>query len=372
MDYFTQRRTNLSKALKKDGHDNILVTNPVSVTYLCGFTGDSSYLLLHGKGATLVTDDRFAQQAAAECPSLDLHVRPHTKTTPQAAGEVLTKAGVKSCTVEADHCSLGLLSAVQTQSPKTTFTPVAGQVEALRMLKDAGEVEQIRVAVRAAERAFQMFRSMLRESDTEKDMVDALECFVRRAGAKGTSFPPIVAVGDHGALPHAPPTTRRLGEASKLLVDFGADVGYKSDITRTFRSPFGTNPTRRNKMERVGYNLEEIHAVVMAAQTAAAAAIRPEVPARDVDSAARRVIDKAGYGEYFTHGLGHGIGLEVHERPRVRQNSDDVLDAGMVITLEPGIYIPGWGGVRIEDDYLVTREGAVCLTTLPKDGSLLT
>ncbi|HEY2785280.1 MAG TPA: Xaa-Pro peptidase family protein [Fimbriiglobus sp.] len=371
MDYASQRRASLLKNLKKDGHDAILVTNPVSVTYLCGFTGDSSFLFVHAKGATLITDDRYAQQAEAECPALELHVRPHSKTTPQAAGEILAKHGAKSCTVEADHCSLALLGAIQTNATKTTFVPVTGQVELLRMLKDASEVEHIRSAVRVAERAFVMFKSMLRESDTEKDMVDALECFVRRAGGKGASFPPIVAVGDRGALPHAQPTSRRLGETSKLLVDFGADIGYKSDITRTFRSPFGTAPTRRNKQERVGYNLEELQAVVVAAQTAAVAAIRPEVPARDVDTAARKVIEKAGYSEYFTHGTGHGIGLEIHELPRIRQNSDDVLDAGMVVTIEPGIYIPGWGGVRIEDDYLVTRDGAVCLTTLPKDVTVL-
>jgi Xaa-Pro aminopeptidase len=342
------------------------------VTYLSGFTGDSSYLYVHGKGAVLITDDRYAVQAEEECPGLELHVRPHTKTTPQAAGEVLTKAGAKACAVEADHCSYTLMADLESHAPKSTFTPVPGQVEALRMVKDASEVDQIRAAVKAAERAFVMFKSMLREADTEKDMVDAIEGYVRRCGAKGTSFAPIVAVGDHGALPHCPPTARRLGEASKLLVDFGADLGYKSDLTRTFRSPFGTAPTRRNKMERVGYNLEELHELVVQAQAAAAAAMKAEVPARDVDAAARKVIEKAGYGEYFTHGLGHGIGLEVHERPRIRQNSNDVLDVGMVVTLEPGIYIPGWGGVRVEDDYLVTRDGASCLTTLPKDVSLLT
>ena len=371
MDYHTQRRAGLSKSLKKDGHDAILVTNPVSVTYLTGFTGDSSFLLLHGKGAVLVTDDRYATQAEAECPGLELHVRPHTKTLPQAAGEVLTKAGIKACTVEADHCPLALLGAIQSHAAKATFTPVAGQVEALRVLKDASEVEQIRTAVRVAERAFVMFKSMLREADTEKDMVDALESYVRRSGGKGTAFPPIVAVGDRGAQPHCQPGSRRLGEASKLLVDFGADVGYKSDLTRTFRSPFGVAPTRRNKMERVGHSLDELHELVVQAQAAAAATVRAGVPAKDVDAAARKVIEKAGFAEYFTHGLGHGIGLEVHELPRVRQNSDDVLDVGMVITLEPGLYIPGWGGVRVEDDYLVTREGATCLSMLPKDVSLL-
>jgi Xaa-Pro aminopeptidase len=138
-------------------------------------------------------------------------------------------------------------------------------------------------------------------------------------------------------------------------------------MTRTFRSPFGTAPTRRNKQERVGYNFDEIYEMICNAQDAAVAAVRDGVPAKEVDAAARQVIADAGYAEYFTHGTGHGIGLEVHEAPRVRANSDDVLSTGMVITLEPGVYLPGWGGVRVEDDFLVTRDGCVRLTTLPRD-----
>lgn len=176
-------------------------------------------------------------------------------------------------------------------------------------------MEAIRAAVVVAEKAFRMFVATIHESDTEKAMADALENYVRRRGARQSSFPPIVAVGER-ALPHCPPSAeRQAGDGSKLLIDFGADLGYKSDITRTIRSPFGTTPTRRNKFERVGYSLEEVHAVVLAAQDAALAAVRGGVKAKDVDAAARKVIQKAGYGEFFTHGLGHGLGLEVHEAP---------------------------------------------------------
>lgn len=367
MDYLTQRRQNLVKNLKKDGVDAILVTHPVNVTYLTGFTGDSSYLVCTAKQFVLVSDSRFDEQIKEECPGLEVHIRPHDQTTVEAAVEVLTKAGVKAVGLEADHATLGLQADLQEKGPKLSFAPVRGRVEALRALKDPSEVEHIRAAVKAAERAFVMFKSMLREADTEKDMADAIEGYVRRAGGRGCPFPPIVAVGDRGALPHAPPTDRQLGEASKLLVDWGADLGYKCDMTRTFRSPFGTAPTRRNKQERVGYNFEEIYELVRAAQEAAVATIRDGVPAAEVDAAARQVIADAGYGDYFTHGTGHGIGLEIHEAPRVRANSPDVLAIGMVITVEPGVYLPEWGGVRLEDDFLVTRDGCVRLTNLPHD-----
>ena len=186
-------------------------------------------------------------------------------------------------------------------------------------------------------------------------------------------------MGVRSALPHAPPTAQQLGEASKLLVDWGADLLYKSDLTRTLRSPFTTSPTRRNKQERVGLKLEEVYQIVLAAQNAALAEIRPGAKAKDVDAAARKVLASAklstridgNLADYFTHGLGHGIGLEVHEAPRIRANSEDVLESGMVITVEPAVYIPGWGGVRIEDNVLVTYNGHALLSSLPRDPGLI-
>jgi Xaa-Pro aminopeptidase len=401
MNYLAQRRQALVRGMKKDGVDAVLVTTPVNVTYLTGFTGDSSYLVLTPKHAILVSDARFEDQlkeevlgyedgsAAEPAPyphalkhsnpdkadGVEAHVRGHDTTTLEAAVEVLTKAGAKNVGVEGSRLTVAELEALKALGAKQTFVPQANLVENLRVVKDPSEVEKIREAVRVAERAFRMFAATLRETDTEKDMVDTLEGYVRRAGAKGTPFPPIVAVGERGALPHAPPTGKQLGEGSKLLVDWGADLGYKSDLTRTVRSPFQAAPTRRNKFERVGFDYEEVYGVVLAAQNAALAVIRDGVPAREVDAAAREVLANAklkGHpglklGDYFTHGLGHGIGLEVHEAPRVRANSDDVLTAGMVITIEPGVYIPGWGGLRIEDDVLVTRDGYSLLTSLPRE-----
>jgi Xaa-Pro aminopeptidase len=379
MDYLTQRRQALLRLLKKDSTDGILVTNPVNVTYLTGFTGDSSYLIVTSKQMILVSDSRFEQQITEECSGFEVHIRPHDKTTPEAAAELLSKTGAKNIALESQSVTLGLYEHLKEKAAKVTFVPLGGMVESLRAIKDPSELEQVRKAVNVAERAFQMFRAMIRETDSEKDMADALETYIRRAGARCSSFPPIVAVGERGALPHAPPTSRTLIEGSKLLIDWGADLLYKSDITRTLKSPFGTAPTRRNKQERVGYHFDEIYDWVLKAHEAAVATLRAGVPAKEVDAAARATLAKAKFRDhpdlkletFFTHGLGHGIGLEVHELPRIRSNSTDVLEAGMIVTIEPGVYLPEWGGVRIEDDYLITKEGANRLTTLPRDPSAI-
>ncbi len=375
MNYLLQRRQTLVQNLKKSSAEAFLVTNPVNVSYLTGFTGDDSFYFGNAKHSIVISDTRFEEQIKEECAGLDAHIRSHNKTTYEATAEVLNKSGAKTVAVEEDQITLGQLEQLKTLAPKVTFLPISGAVEKQRTVKDPAEIDKIREAVRVAERAFRMFVATIRETDSEKEMVDSLEYYIRRAGARGSSFPPIVAVGERGALPHAPPTAKLLGDGTKLLIDWGADMQYKSDITRTLRSPFGTSPTRRNKFERVGIKFEEVYDVVLQAQNAALAAIRPGVKAKDVDAAARKVFASAKLAsatdvklaDCFTHGLGHGIGLEVHEGPRIRSNSEDTLEAGMVITVEPGIYIPGWGGVRIEDDALVTLNGATLLTSLPRE-----
>ena len=379
MNYLLQRRTTLAQLQKSNGVDAFLVTTPVNVTYLTGFTGEDSFYASVPKREILISDTRFEGQIQEECAELEVVIRPHTKTTLEAAAEVLTKAGAKAVGVEGNRITLGELETLKSLAPKITFVPLEGIIEGQRTIKDASEVKKIEDAIRIAERGFRMFVATLREADTEKDMVDALEGYVRRAGARCTAFPPIVAVGERGALPHAPPTAKQLGDGSKLLIDWGADLLYKSDLTRTLKSPFGTAPSRRNKMERVGYKFDDLYRVVLEAQNAALATIRPGVKAKDVDAAARKVFATTPLNkttevklvDYFTHGLGHGLGLEVHEAPKVRANSDDVLEAGMVITIEPGLYLPGWGGIRIEDDVLVTHDGYRVLSTLSRESSTI-
>jgi len=383
MNYHSLRRQTLSRYLRSGDRtfDAALVTSPVNVTYMTGFTGEASYLLVTPKNSILISDSRFEVQIHEECPDLgksgelEMHIRPHTRTVEDATAEVINSLGVKNVMVEGSRISVAELDTLKSYTSKATYIAQSGVIEGFRAVKDVGEIEKIREAVRMAERAFKMFTATLAPTDTEKEMVDALDGYLRRAGAKGSSFPTIVGAGERGALPHAPPTNRRLEESSKLLVDWGADNTYKSDLTRVIRNPFTTTPTRKNKQERTAYHLEEVYRIVLEAQEAALALVRPGAKCSDVDAAARAVIansklhndPKLKLADCFHHGLGHGIGLEIHESPRVRANSTDVLEPGMVITLEPGIYIPGWGGVRIEDDVLVTRDGHSVLSTLPRD-----
>ena len=200
-----------------------------------------------------------------------------------------------------------------------------------------------------------MLRATVRPEQTEKELADELACQLRLFGAKDCAFPSIVAVGPRAALPHAVPGANRVGEGEILLVDWGADEGlYNSDLTRVLVTG------------RISPKLRRVYGVVLDAQTKAIAAVRPGVTGHDVDAVARGVIAKAGFGRFFGHGLGHGLGLEVHEAPRLAVNNLTVLKPGMVVTVEPGIYLPGWGGVRIEDDLLVTRHGHEVLTNVPK------
>jgi Xaa-Pro aminopeptidase len=356
MDYPAQRRQRLAPCLADEGLDALLVSSPVSVTYLTGFSGDSSYLILTRDRPVLVSDARYTEQIAAECPGLEAHIRPPTQNLHQAVAEVLGRLGVRTVGFESGHLSVAEWETLRDLARTVDWKGGRDRVERLRAVKDESEVAQIREAIAIAERAFTVFRALLRPEDREKDLCDALDHYVRRAGGQGASFPPIVAVGERAALPHAPPTEKAVGEADFVLVDWGASGRfYKSDLTRVLAT------------RRISPKLEEVYRVVLTAQQRAVGMIRPGARAHEIDAEARMVIAQAGYGEFFGHGLGHGLGLQVHEAPALRPNSEAVLEPGMVMTVEPGIYLPGWGGVRIEDDVLVTPDGCEVLTTVAKD-----
>lgn len=354
-DRFAQRRDKVRRALKKLGVHGLLVTSFPNVTYLTGFTGDDSHLLVRPDGQTLVTDSRYTTQLGDECPGLDLYVRRSAESMVSATAKLLRKAKLGRVGIEADSITVAYRQHLVASLPRTEIVATTGVIEDLRMVKDHKEVEQIRQAIRVAEKAFAVVRASLRPEDSEKAVAARLEYQMRLFGADASSFRPIVAVGPRAALPHASPGEGTVGSSGLLLVDWGAEVGcYKSDLTRVLLT------------DRIASKLKRIYRVVLNAQLKAIAAIRPGIPVHQVDRAARACIEKAGFGRWFGHGLGHGIGLEVHEAPRLGPKRSLVLQPGMVVTIEPGIYLPGFGGVRIEDDVLVTRSGHEVLSTVPK------
>jgi Xaa-Pro aminopeptidase len=363
------RRERLARMLSAEGVDALIVTSTVNVTYLTGFTGDSSVFVLTVGRCLLVSDPRYIGQIADECPGLETHIRPAAQKLPAAVCEVLAKLGCHNVGFESAAVTVDELETLRGLAPAINWKAGRDRVENLRMVKDDFEVGEIRQAIAVAERAFEAFRALLRPEDREKDLADTLDAFLRRSGAECSSFPPIVASNDRAALPHCPPTERAVGMGGILLVDWGASGprGYKSDLTRVLDTRKTSTFTQAANGQNGDPELERVYEVVLQAQKKAIDTVRPGVQGQAVDMAARAVIAAAGYGDYFGHGLGHGIGLQIHEGPAVRPHSETVLQPGMVVTIEPGIYLPGRFGVRIEDDVLVTPDGCEVLTHLPRE-----
>ncbi len=356
MTNFAQRRGKLRSLLRKDGTDALLVTNFTNVTYLTGFTGDDSYLLVTPKHDIMLSDERYTTQLLEESPDLEFEIRGPGKQMLPTLAAVLKKAKFKKLSVEANSMTLGLHAGLAKAAPDCELVPSQGWVEGLRMIKDRDEIARTRVACEQARRAFEVVTAGLKPEMTEHEVATELQYQARRFGAKGLSFDAIVATGPRAALPHARPTQQQLGAADFTLIDWGVNEGlYMSDLTRMVVTG------------KISPKLRKVYGVVLKAQLAGITAIRPGVTCEAVDQAARGVIAKAGYGKQFGHGLGHGTGLEIHEAPRLAQGQSTVLAPGMIVTVEPGIYFPGWGGVRIEDDILVTRDGHEVLTSVPKE-----
>ncbi|MCG8584919.1 MAG: Xaa-Pro peptidase family protein [Pirellulales bacterium] len=354
---YAARRDRLRRLVRKSGADAMLITSYINVRYLTGFTGDSSYLLLLRDGEVLLSDFRFQTELAEDCPDVESIARGQGVSMLDIIEKVVKKARPKSLAFEAHNMNVSFHTRLS-DSVKFELMPTTGLVEELRMIKDKEEVARIRDAVAIAEKAFGVIRASLLAEQTEKEVADQLVHQMRLFGARDCAFPSIVGVGPNAALPHAIPGSKKIGENPILLIDWGACEGwYNSDLTRVLVTA------------RIPPKLERIYDVVKKAQAAAIAKIRPGVTCGEVDEAARSVIAKARHGKHFGHSLGHGIGLEVHEAPRLAGKEEQPLKTGMVVTVEPGIYLPGWGGVRLEDDVLVTRSGHEVLTSVTKDWS---
>jgi Xaa-Pro aminopeptidase len=331
-----------------------LVTDSANVHYLTGFRGEDSWLFLSNNEAVILSDSRFTDQIAEECPGLEAQIRKAGQSLISMAADRAESMG-SQIGFESRAVNVADWNELKERSPAAEWIPTNGLVEELRVIKDKDELDSLRLAVSIAERAFTVLRASLRPSDTEKDLANRLDATIRSLGGECSAFPPICAVGERAALPHAIPTDHRCEESPLLLVDWGArrDM-YNSDLTRVLVTG------------KPNAKLSKVYGVVLAAQLAAIDAIRPGVSAGEIDKIARQKIDQAGYGRYFGHSLGHGLGLRVHEAPGLRAGNDTPLRPGMVVTVEPGIYLKDWGGIRIEDDVLVTKQGHEVITSVPK------
>ena len=349
------RADRLNQLLDDEGLDLILVTDLVNVRYLTGYTGSNGLALVGPQTRTFVTDFRYVEQAAEEVDaSYERRSAPREllETAVEELPDGALRLGFEDAAVSVrEHGEL------RARLPDAVELLAAGSlVERLRAVKDPAEIEAMRAAAAAADEAFQSIIADGLVGRTERDVALALEWEMRKRGASGPSFDPIVAAGPHGALPHAQPRDVPIGAGEMVVIDWGAVVGgYHSDCTRTV-SAGGPNGDARG-----------VYDLVLEAQLAGLAAVRAGADVRDVDSTARDVIEAGGYGGQFGHGLGHGVGLDIHEEPRLSQRAEGELAAGNVVTVEPGVYLAGRFGIRIEDLTVVTPEGCEILTSVTKE-----
>ena len=353
---FKLRIKKLRDRLQEKGLDSFLVTNLVNIRYLTGFSGSAGILLVTHRRVILITDSRYTIQAREEAPLAEVFECTKPLLTLK---KHLKKIRPKKLAYEKETITLSLYRKLSALLKETAnIRPVASRniVEEGRRIKDEGEIEKICLAVRVAEDAFCEIRKMIRPGIRESDLALELEYQMRRHGAQKAAFDTIVASGSRSALPHAIASERIIGENELVVIDFGASVdGYHSDMTRSLITGQGTSEQKK------------IHRIVRQAQDKALALVREGVRAKQVDQGARDHIDSCGYGSAFGHGTGHGIGLEVHEGPRINQHDSTVLKAGHTFTIEPGIYLKDIGGVRIEDMVTVTGDGCRILTGLSRE-----
>lgn len=347
------RRSRLAARLPDLEVEALLSTRLPNVRYLTGFTGSNGQVLVSGGDAVFFTDGRYTEQSRREVP--DLRRETYMLDFPKTFGEACRELGVSRIGFEAGGVTYRFyeqLAAVE----GLELVPVGDEVERLRWVKEPEEIDLVSEAQRITDEAFERLLAKLVEGISEKEAALELEWAMRQAGADGLAFDSIVAFGESAAEPHHDPSDRTLRRGDVIKVDCGALYrGYHSDMTRTVA--LGDPPAE----------LAEIHGIVLSAQQAGIDAVRAGILGRDADRAARQVIEEAGHGEAFSHSLGHGVGLEIHEGPAFRSSSEDEIPAGAVVTVEPGIYLPGIGGVRIEDMVEVTTDGCRVLPSTARE-----
>lgn len=349
----TLKLANLRKQLEKEKIDALLITNPYNRSYMTRFTGTAGVAIVSADDAVFITDFRYTEQAEKEIEGY--RIVQHTATMIEEVALQVKNMDVQTIGFEKDDMSFGLYELYNKQI-KAELKPVSGLVEKLRMVKTDDELAILQAAAKIADDAYTHIITYIQPGITELEVSNELEFFMRKQGATSSSFSIIVASGLRSALPHGVATNKVIQSGDFVTLDYGALYkGYISDITRTVAVG---EPTDK---------LKEIYAVTLEAQELALKAIKPGMTGIEADAIARDYITSKGYGEAFGHSTGHGIGLEVHESPGLSSKSETVLEPNMVVTVEPGIYLPEIGGVRIEDDIVITEDGNKRLTLATKE-----
>ncbi|MFH5184872.1 M24 family metallopeptidase [Paenibacillus sp. TAB 01] len=344
----------LRLVMQEKGLKALLITNATNRLYMTGFTGSAGYVLITDTKAYLLTDFRYMTQAPQQAPAYE--VVEHAPKAMDTVKQLLDQQGLKKVGFEQNDLTYGTYLATAQALSGIELIPTDGLVEQLRLIKDASELAVMQEAADLANRTFTHILNFLKPGAKELDIALEIEMFVRKNGAASTSFETIVASGERSALPHGKASDRILQSNEFVKMDYGAYYkNYCSDITRTV--VLG-KPTDKHK---------EIYNIVLEAQLEALDKIRPGMTGKEADALCRDVITRYGYGDYFGHGTGHGLGLEIHEEPRLSRLGHTVLTPGMTVTVEPGIYLPGFGGVRIEDDIVITDTGIKIITQSSKD-----
>lgn len=348
------RVESLRKLLAEGGHAAVFITNPVNVSYVSGFSGTAGSLLVTEKKAYLLTDFRYLEQARSQAG--DFEVVDIKNAPGKLTAALLSAESVASLAVEAEHMTVDAYGKLSADLSGIALAAIPTPVAALRKVKTAEEIEAIATAVRLGDKAFCHILKQIKAGVREREIALELEFFMRRNGASGLSFEMIVASGNRSALPHGAASDKPLAHGDAVVLDFGCIVnGYCSDLTRTV---FIGETTKKQR---------ETYQAVLDAQLAALQELRPGLTGREADAPARRSLAGKGLSEYFGHGLGHGLGREVHEAPRLSPVSEEMLTAGMVVTVEPGVYLAGEFGVRIEDVAVLEEHGARLLTESSKE-----
>ncbi|MBS4191245.1 aminopeptidase P family protein [Bacillus sp. FJAT-49705] len=343
----------LRSSFEKLGIDGILISSAYNRRYMANFTGSSGVVLISGEKAQFITDFRYIEQATEQCVGYE--IVKHTGSIPDEVADQAKKLGIKKLGFEQDHLTFSSYKAYE-KVLEAELVPVSGELEKLRLIKTDAEIKILKDAANIADAAFKHILDFIRPGLTELDVSNELEFFMRKAGATSSSFDIIVASGFRGALPHGVASDKVIEKGDFITLDFGAYYqGYVSDITRTIA------------VGEPDSKLKEIYNIVLQAQLRGMEGIKPGISGVEADALTRDYIAEKGYGEYFGHSTGHGIGLEVHEGPSLSFKSDIILEPGMVVTCEPGIYIPGLGGVRIEDDTVITKDHNEALTHSTKE-----